>query len=201
MVIEKTLADIRREYLELHYAGGDKLFVPLTDIYRVSKYVGELEPTLTSLAGKEWERTLEKTDEELEKIANELIEIASKRILAKGITFKSFPEAEIEFRSRFPYEYTSDQSSAIQEIFRDMESEYPMDRLLSGDVGFGKTEVAMNAMYKAVLSGYQVAVISPLLVLADEHYETFLERFAPYPFHVECLTRMSSAQDERRILE
>ncbi len=82
-----------------------------------------------------------------------------------------------------------------------MESEYPMDRLLSGDVGFGKTEVAMNAMYKAVLSGYQVAVISPLLVLADEHYETFMDRFSPYPFRIECLTRMTSTQEEKRILE
>ena len=200
-VIEKTLWEIRREYIELHYAGGDKIFVPLTEIYRVSKYVGELEPELTNLTGKEWERTIEKTDEEIEQIATELIEIASKRTLTKGIAFKSFPDEEAEFCSRFPYEYTSDQTEAIHEIFRDMESEYPMDRLLSGDVGFGKTEVAMNAMYKAVLSGYQVAVISPLLVLADEHYETFMDRFSPYPFRIECLTRMTSTQEEKRILE
>lgn len=200
-VVDKTLGDIRREYLELHYAGGDKIFVPLTEIYRVSKYVGELEPQLTSLTGKEWERTLEKTDEELEKIATELIEIASKRTLSRGITFKSLPTEEEQFRSRFPYDYTPDQLEAIHEIFRDMESEYPMDRLLSGDVGFGKTEVAMNAMYKAVLSGYQVAVISPLLVLADEHYETFMERFTEYGIHVECLTRMTSTSEEKRILD
>lgn len=167
----------------------------------MSKYVGENAPELTSLAGKEWERTMEKTDEELEQIASELIEIASKRTLARGITFGSFPEEEKDFKSKFPYEYTLDQREAIDEIFRDMESEYPMDRLLSGDVGFGKTEVAMNAIYKAVLSGYQVAVISPLLVLADEHYETFLDRFSPYPFRIECLTRMTSSSDEKRILE
>ena len=200
MVIEKTLSDIRREYLELHYAWGDKLFVPLTDIYRVSKYVGELEPTLTSLSGKEWERTLEKTDEELEKIANELIEIASKRTLAKWIVFQKFPKEEEEFQSRFLYEHTPDQRETIDEIFRDMESEFPMDRLLSGDVGFGKTEVAMNAIYKAILSGYQVAVVSPLLVLADEHYETFLERFSEYGIRVECLTRMTNTSEEKRIL-
>lgn len=167
----------------------------------MSKYVGELEPELTSLTGKEWERTLEKTDEELQQIATELIEIASKRTLARGITFGTFPEEEKQFRSRFPYDYTLDQATAIDEIFRDMESEYPMDRLLSGDVGFGKTEVAMNAMYKAILSGYQVAVISPLLVLADEHYETFLERFTEYGINIECLTRMTSTSDEKRILE
>ena len=167
----------------------------------MSKYVGENDPELTSLSGKEWERTLEKTDEELEQIASELIEIASKRTLAKGISFRKFEKEEREFQSRFPYEYTLDQLEAIGEIFRDMESDLPMDRLLSGDVGFGKTEVAMNALYKAVLSGYQVAVISPLLVLADEHYETFMERFAPYPIRIECLTRMSSSSEEKRILE
>ena len=200
-VVEKMLWDIRREYLELHYAWGDKLFVPLTEIYRVSKYVGENDPELTSLSGKEWERTLEKTNEELEQIASELIEIASKRTLAKGISFQKIEKEGKEFQSRFPYEYTLDQLEAIGEIFRDMESDLPMDRLLSGDVGFGKTEVAMNAMYKAVLSGYQVAVISPLLVLADEHHETFTERFAPYPIRIECLTRMSSSTEEKRILE
>ncbi len=102
----------------------------------MSKYVGELAPQLTSLSGKEWERTLEKTDEELELIATELIEIASKRTLAKGICFREIPEEKAEFQSRFPYEYTPDQLEAIDEIFRDMESEFPMDRLLSGDVGF-----------------------------------------------------------------
>ncbi|MBP6981863.1 hypothetical protein KBB25_03760, partial [Candidatus Gracilibacteria bacterium] len=172
-VVIKTLGEIKREYIELHYAGGDKLFVPLTEIYRVSKYVGELEPELTKLSGKEWEKTLAKTDEELEKIAEELIELEAKRVLKKGILFRKFPEEEERFLSTFPYKHTLDQISNINEIFRDMESEQPMDRLLSGDVGFGKTEVAMNAIYKAVLSGYQVAVISPLLVLADEHYETF----------------------------
>ncbi len=200
-VIEKTLGNTRREYLELHYAEGDKLFVPLTEIYRVSKYVGENNPELTRLSGKEWERTLEKTDEELEKIANELIEIASKRTLAKGIMFGKFPKEETEFQSQFPYEYTLDQRTAIEEIFRDMESENPMDRLLSGDVGFGKTEVAMNAIFKAILSGYQVAVISPLLVLADEHYETFCERFSSFGISVRVLTRMTSTREVEHILE
>ncbi len=94
--------------------------------------------------------------------------------------FGKFPEEEAKFLAAFPYQHTMDQLANINEIFRDMESEQPMDRLLSGDVGFGKTEVAMNAIYKAILSGYQVAVISPLLVLADEHYETFLERLGTF---------------------
>lgn len=195
----KELSGIRREYLELHYAEGDKLFVPLTEIYRVSKYVGELEPTLTRLEGKEWERILEKTDEELELIANELLEIGAKRTLAKGIAFPRFGEEE-HFRNAFQHTHTHDQLQVIEEIRLDMESDIPMDRLLSGDVGFGKTEVAMNAIYKAVLSGYQVAVISPLLVLADEHYETFTERLGAFGVRIACLTRMSSPSEERQIL-
>ena len=200
-VIEKTLSGIRREYIELHYAWADKLFVPLTEIYRVSKYIWENNPELTNLSGKEWERTLEKTDEELEKIATELIELSAKRTLAKGIAFGSFPDEEEKFRQAFTYEHTLDQKTCIDEISQDMESEYPMDRLLSGDVGFGKTEVAMNAIYKAILSGYQVAVISPLLVLADEHYETFCERFADFWVKVGVLTRMSSREEISATLE
>lgn len=107
----------------------------------------------------------------------------------------------MKFQSEFPYAYTLDQSTAIDEIFRDMEGEYPMDRLLSGDVGFGKTEVAMNAIFKAVLSGYQVAVISPLLVLADEHYETFCERLTPFGMRVGVLTRMSTPAEVKTTLE
>ena len=118
----------------------------------MSKYIGENDPELTNLSGKEWERTLEKTDEELEKVATELIELEAKRTLAKGISFGKFLEEEEAFRQAFVYEHTVDQRECISEIFRDMESEYPMDRLLSGDVGFGKTEVAMNAIYKAILS-------------------------------------------------
>lgn len=199
-VITKTLWEIKREYIELHYAGGDKLFVPLTEIYRVSKYVWELEPELTKLSGKEWEKTLAKTDEELEKIAEELIELEAKRVLKKGILFRKFPKEEEKFLSAFPYKHTLDQISNINEIFRDMESEQPMDRLLSGDVGFWKTEVAMNAIYKAVLWGYQIAVISPLLVLADEHYETFLERLGEFWVRVGILTRMSSPSEVRNTL-
>lgn len=162
--------------MELHYADSDKLFVPLTEIYRVSKYLGNPDIELTKLTGKEWERTMEKTSEEIEMIAQDILETSARRTLAKGRSFAKYRDREAEFLQAFPYEHTPDQRSAIEEVFRDMESEFPMDRLISGDVGFGKTEVAMNAIYKAVLSGTQVAVISPLLVLADEHYETFEER-------------------------
>ncbi|MFZ2255508.1 MAG: DEAD/DEAH box helicase [Patescibacteria group bacterium] len=150
----------------------------------MSRYIGDNHPELTRLSGTEWERTMEKTNEEIEAIAQDILETSAKRTLAKGRAFGIFREEEKRFQEAFAYEYTLDQKSAIDEIFVDMESESPMDRLISGDVGFGKTEVAMNAIYKAILSGTQVAVLSPLLVLADEHYETFCARLAPFGVRV-----------------
>ncbi len=200
-VTKKLLWSIEKEYLELHYAEGDKLFVPLTEIYRVSKYLWNESIELTRLSGKEWEKTMAKTEEEIEAIAMDILETSAKRSLAKGRSFGKFEHEEKAFQEAFAYEYTKDQMTTIEEIFHDMESEMPMDRLISWDVGFGKTEVAMNAIYKAVLSGTQVAVISPLLVLADEHYETFVERFSPFGVRVGVMTRMSSETEIRYTLD
>jgi transcription-repair coupling factor (superfamily II helicase) len=200
-VVKKALGEIEREYIELHYAENDKLFVPLTELYRISKYLGENNPELTRLSGKEWEKTMEKTEEEINAIALDIIETSAKRTLAKGRAFAIFREKEELFRKAFPYEHTHDQIQAIQEIFEDMEKDEPMDRLISWDVGFGKTEVAMNAIYKAVLSGTQVIVISPLLVLADEHYETFIERLSPFGVSIGILTRMQSDAEVRGTLD
>ena len=161
--------------MEIEYAGESKVFVPLTELSRVTKYVGEENPELMKLEGKEWEKALSKTEEEVEIIAAELLATDAKRKLEKGISFKSLPDEERIFEKAFPHIHT-DQAAIIQEIRSDMEDGIPMDRLISGDVGFGKTEVAMNAIYKAVLSGMQVACISPLLILAEEHRETFEER-------------------------
>jgi transcription-repair coupling factor (superfamily II helicase) len=200
-VVKKTLGEIEREYMELHYADSDKLFVPLTEIYRVSRYIGDNHPELTRLSGTEWERTMAKTDEEIEAIAADILETSARRTLAKGRAFGAYPEEEKIFQEAFAYTYTLDQKSAIDEIFADMESESPMDRLVSGDVGFGKTEVAMNAIYKAVLSGTQVAVLSPLLVLADEHYETFVDRLWAFGIRVGVMTRMNTPRETEYTLE
>ncbi len=189
-LLSKHIGGIEREYMEIAYAGSDRLFLPLTELHRISKYIGKEIPELTKLAGKEWERTLEKTDEEVQMIAEELLQISARRRLVDGIAFPSYPEEERKFRDAFEYQHTSDQIQAIGEIFSDMEKNVPMDRLLAGDVGFGKTEVAMNASYKAVLAGAQVAVISPLLVLAEEHYETFVDRMSAFGVRVAVLTRM-----------
>jgi transcription-repair coupling factor (superfamily II helicase) len=142
-----------------------------------------------------------KTDEEIEAIAADILETSARRTLAKGRAFGAFPLEEKKFQAAFAYTYTLDQKSAIDEIFADMESESPMDRLVSGDVGFGKTEVAMNAIYKAVLSGTQVAVLSPLLVLADEHYETFVERLGAFGIRVGVMTRMNTPRETEYTLE
>lgn len=200
-VTHKETGSIKREYLELHYADWDKLFVPLTEIYRVSKYLGNSDVALTKLSGKEWERTLEKTTEEIETIALDIIETTARHSLAKWRSFTKFRDKELEFQKAFAYEYTKDQSLAIAEVFADMESDIAMDRLISGDVGFGKTEIAMNAIYKAVLSGTQVAMISPLLVLADEHYETFIDRLVPFGLRIGIITRMNTAQEVTSTLE
>lgn len=198
---EKTLGNSTREYLELHYGEGDKIFVPITEIFRISKYLGDPNIELSRLGGKEWETTLEKTDEELRQIAENILEINAKRSLSTGVAYPSFPDEELAFRKAFKYEHTPNQATAIDEIFADMEKETPMDRLLSGDVGFGKTEVAMNAAYKAVLGGMQVALISPLVVLAMEHYETFIERMRPFGVRVALLTRMNTPKEAESILQ
>ena len=138
--------------MEIEYAENDRLFLPLTELHRISKYIGNENPEVTKLSGKEWERILEKTDEEVEAIAEELLTISARRRLVHGFSFPSFRDEEEKFRTAFPYAHTPDQPRSIEEIFSDMEKETPMDRLLAGDVGFGKTEVAMNAVYKAILA-------------------------------------------------
>ncbi len=200
-ILKKRIGLIEREYMEIEYALSDKVFVPLTELNRVTKYVGEENPPLMKLEGKEWERALSKTEEEIAIIANELLATDAKRKLEKWIRFKSFPKEEKAFEKAFSHIHTADQTSIIKEIRNDMEDETPMDRLISGDVGFWKTEVAMNAIYKAVLSGMQVACISPLLILAEEHRETFEERLWAFGVRIASLTRMTSSREEKEILE
>lgn len=200
-VVHKEINGIQREYLTLEYAGDDKLHVPITELYRLTKYLGEENPPLHRLGGDAWKKSLERTEDEVEKTAKELLDIYAKRHIAKGFAFPPFREKEAQFRASFKYEHTPDQGQSIEEIFLDMESSEPMDRLLSGDVGFGKTEVAMNAAYKAYLAGKQVAVVSPLVVLAIEHGESFLSRFAPFGAKIGIMTRMTDAKEARDILK
>ena len=175
--------------------------MPITEIFRISKYLGNPDVTLTNLGGKEWEKVIKKTDEEIEMIAEEILVTNARRTMVPGRAFGRFETEEQAFQKAFPYEYTVDQKQAIDDVHHDMEQAVPMDRLVSGDVGFGKTEVAMNAAYKAVLSGTQVAFISPLVVLALEHFETLVERLSPFGVRVGILTRMNTTKETKETLE
>ncbi len=199
-IVTKDVGGNRREYMLIEYRADDKLFVPLTEIHRVSKYIGNDEPVLTRLSSNEWKKTLEKTNVDVEKIARELLETYAKRRISEGFSFARFPEQERLFQKDFPYEHTIDQLSAIAEILSDMESLNPMDRLLSGDVGFGKTEVAMNAIYRAFLNGKQSILISPLVVLAYEHMESLQKRLAHFWVRLAVLTRFSTQKEATNIL-
>lgn len=192
---EKTVMGINREYIAIEYAKNDKLYVPITELYRVTKYLGEEHPKVHELGGSVWKKTLKDTEAEVLKTAEELLDIYARRKITPGFAFKKFPKEEELFRLSFSHTHTTDQQTAIEDIFEDMEAPEPMDRLLCGDVGFGKTEVAMNAAYKAVLSGKQVAVISPLVVLTLEHFESFTKRFAGTHISIAVLSRLSSAKE------
>lgn len=207
---QKTIDDITREYLEISYAGGDKLFIPVDQADKLSKFVHEEgdEPVLTRLGTIEWKRVTEKMRAETKQIAKELLQLYAKRARSRGHSFGEETEHQRKFDEAFPYEETPGQRAAISDIKKDMESEHPMDRLVCGDVGFGKTEVAMRAAFKAVQGGKQVAVIAPITILADQHFHTFTERMKGFParpgsrpIKVEMLSRFRSAAEQAVILQ
>lgn len=201
-VVQQTVDEVTREYLELHYAEGDKLFVPIDQADKLSKFVHEegAPPTLSRLGAIEWKRTMARVGEEARRIARELLEIYAKRARAKGVVFPADTGAQHEFEIAFPYQETPGQLRAIKDIKRDMESDRPMDRLICGDVGFGKTEVAMRAAFKAAQGGYQVAFITPITILADQHFHTLQRRMLGLPVHIEMLSRFRTVAEQKRIL-
>ena len=192
---------VKKEYIELLYKNDDKLFIPITEVNRINKYVWLENPKLTWLSTQEWEKKLKKVNENVEEIAHELLEAYAQREMEKWHKFLSIPEEETKFFNSFEYTYTDDQINIIQEIFTDMQSDKPMDRLVSGDVGFWKTEIAFAAIFKALANGKQAALISPLVVLAYEHYEKSLSRFAKFPFNIWVLTRFETAKNVASTLE
>ncbi|OGJ57422.1 transcription-repair coupling factor [Candidatus Peribacteria bacterium RIFCSPLOWO2_12_FULL_55_15] len=201
-VTQKIVDGTVREYLELTYAEGDKLFVPVDQADKLSKYVYEegKEPVLTRLGATEWKRVTEKIQQETQKVARELLDLYARRARAKGF---AYPEDTIEMRAfeeTFPFEETPGQAKAILEVKKDMEDDHPMDRLVCGDVGFGKTEVAMRAALKAVHGGKQAAIMAPSTILSDQHYHTFCERMRNFPVRVEMLSRFRTPKEQRDIL-
>ena len=200
-IIRHSLSGMEREYIQIDYADDDKLFVPVDELHRISKYVGENAPKLTRLGSPAWKETLAKTQDEIQKIAEELLENHAARRMAGGVAMPDFPDKEETFHIAFPYRHTADQESAILDIMADMNSEHPMDRLLSGDVGFGKTEVALHAVYRAFLNHKQTIFLSPLVVLAYEHFEEISRRVKAFGINVSLLTRMSTTREEKEVLK
>lgn len=191
------------EHLELEFHGGTKIYVPATKIDLVQKYIGgtKTRPVLAKIGGKSWAKQKASVEAAITDLASEMIEIQAKRDGRPGIAFKRDTEWQHEFEQSFPYRETPDQLTAIEAIKDDMQRNQPMDRLLCGDVGFGKTEVAMRAAFKAVENGYQVGVLVPTTILAEQHYKNFRERMSEFPLDVVKLSRFCTTQELRENME
>ncbi len=198
----KTVDDVEREYLELEYAEGDRLWVPVNQADRVTRYVGAgEEPALHRLGTADWDRVKARAKRAVEDIAQELLQLYAAREVVPGYSFSPDTAWQEEMEASFPYEETEDQLRAIHEVKDDMERKRPMDRLVCGDVGYGKTEVALRAAFKSVMDGKQVAILVPTTVLAQQHYLTFRDRLQSYPITVEMLSRFRTRSEQSRILE
>jgi transcription-repair coupling factor (superfamily II helicase) len=193
----------RKEYLVLTYAAGDKLYVPTDQIDRVSRYVGsgEQTPTLSRLGTQEWNRTKEKVKDAVEEIAQDLLQLYASRQVVPGYAFGSDTVWQGELEASFPYIETPDQIKVQEEVKEDMMQGKPMDRLVVGDVGYGKTEIAIRAAFKAVMDGKQVAVLVPTTVLAEQHYLTFKQRMGAFPVKIDVLSRFRTAKEQKRVIE
>lgn len=202
-IVTLNVGGLHKDYLHVQYAGNDKLYVPVDQIDQVQKYVGSEEkaPRVYSLGGNEWNKVKNKVRSSVEDIAQDLIKLYAKRQEAKGYSFNRDTPFQREFEALFPYEETPDQLRSIDEIKRDMEKIQPMDRLLCGDVGYGKTEVAIRAAFKATMEGKQVALLVPTTILAQQHFETFRERFADFPVKIEVLSRFRSRKEQKETIK
>lgn len=201
-LVKLTLEGIEREYLQVDYAAGDRLYVPVHQADRLARYVGagEAKPALNRLGTPDWELTKARTKQAVQDIAQELLALYAARATAEGHAFQPDTPWQYELEEAFPYLETPDQLAAIEEVKADMEQPRPMDRLVCGDVGYGKTEVALRSAFKAVMDGKQVAVLVPTTVLAQQHYQRFQERLSAFPVIVEMLSRFRSEKDQERIL-
>ena len=198
-----SVGGVGGDFLLLEYAGGDKLYLPIDRLGLVQRYVGPegSQPGLDKLGGSGWEKSKGKARKSIEELAGELLEIYAQRQISEGFSFSPPDEMYREFEASFAWEETPDQLSAIQDVLADMQHSRPMDRLVCGDVGYGKTEVALRGAFKAALDGKQVAILVPTTILAQQHYETFHERLKEYPVTVEVLSRFRTPKEQKGILE
>ncbi|MEW6423504.1 MAG: transcription-repair coupling factor [Bacillota bacterium] len=201
-VVSLTVGGVQKDYLLIQYAGEDKLYVPTDQIGLIQKYLGAegVAPKLSRLGGNEWSRVKGRVKEAVREMADELLALYAARQKLPGHAFAADTVWQQEFEANFPYEETPDQLRAIEEVKADMERPRPMDRLLCGDVGYGKTEIALRAAFKAVVEGKQVAVLVPTTILAQQHFQTFRERFAGFPVTIEVLSRFRSPKEQRQII-
>lgn len=203
-IIKRDMHGVVKDYIKIRYAGTDALFVPVTQLDLVSKYIGAAENAsvrLNKLNSVEWQKTRARVKSAVKEMAQELIALYAKRMNTSGFAYSEDSEWQREFEERFPYEETEDQLRCVEEIKHDMQRPVPMDRLLCGDVGFGKTEVALRAVFKCVLDGKQCAVLVPTTILAWQHYQTFRQRLEGYPVTVELLSRFKSKSEQEEIIK
>ncbi len=202
-LIKLSMAGTTADFLLIEYKDGDKLYLPVDRMGLVDKYMGVdgLNPVLDKMGGKSWDRIKKKVQKSVEKIAGELLKLYSRRKVKKGYAFSGADSYFREFEAGFAFEETEDQLQAIEDVLNDMEQPSPMDRLVCGDVGYGKTEVALRASFKAICDGKQVAVLVPTTVLAEQHFNTFSDRFKNYPVKIECLNRFRSQKKQHEIVE
>jgi len=200
---KRTIDEVTREYLKIGYAENDKLFVPIDQADKVSKFIGagDRAPKLTRLGSAEWNTMQTRVKKETEKIAKELLELYAEREQSKGYKYSEDSTSMLKFEEDFVYEETPGQLRAILDVKRDMEQKKPMDRLVCGDVGFGKTEVAMRAAFKAAQDQKQVAIVAPITILADQHYKSFVKRMENHDVRIEMLSRFRSGAEQKKILK
>ena len=199
-LVSRTMAGIERDYLVIAYAGEDRLYVPIDQLAAVRKYTGGEQPRVSRMGGRDWSETKDKVRKAVAAVAEQVVRLHRARARAKGYAFAPDTPWQREMEAAFPYEETPDQLVAIDDVKVDMEGAGPMDRLVFGDVGFGKTEVAIRAAFKAVSGGKQVAVLCPTTLLAQQHHQTFSDRFAPYPVRVEVLSRFLTNRQQEQVV-
>jgi transcription-repair coupling factor (superfamily II helicase) len=199
----ETILGATQDYLDLRYAGSDRMLVPVTQMHQIAKYSAAegQSPRLSKMGGADWARAKSRVSESLARIADELVALYAEREMSRGYAFGADTTWQTEMEEAFPYEPTPDQQKAFEAAKADMEAARPMDRLICGDVGYGKTEVAMRAAFKAITDKKQVAVLVPTTLLADQHYRTFSARFGAFPVRVEGLSRFTRKADQKRILQ
>ncbi|MEA2025026.1 MAG: transcription-repair coupling factor [Actinomycetota bacterium] len=199
-LVHRDMTGAARDYLLVEYAAGDRLYVPTDQLAAVRRYTGGETPRLSRMGGTDWSQTRKKVRKEIAVVAEAVVELHRTRAAVAGHAFDPDTPWQGEFEAAFPYEETPDQLTAIADVKRDMEFDAPMDRLVFGDVGFGKTEVALRAVFKAVQDGKQAAILVPTTLLAQQHFATMEERFAPFPIRVEVLSRFLTPSQQRKVI-